>query len=125
QVYVQATNKNFDKAKAGGAEEAAKPEADDKTVWKVPVPKGAAVKGSDSALVTIVEFSEFQCPFCAKVLPTMEQLLKDYGDKVRIVFVDNPLPFHQRATPASMLAHEAMAQKGSKGFWEAHDLLFE
>jgi protein-disulfide isomerase len=125
QVYVQATNKNFDKTKAKGEEEGAQPEADDKTVWKVPVPKGAAVKGSDNALVTIVEFSEFQCPFCAKVLPTMDQLLKDYGDKVRIVFVDNPLPFHQRATPASTLAHEAMAQKGSKGFWAAHDMLFE
>src|SRR5690606_28335248 len=52
QVYVQATNKNFDNTKAKG-DERARPEADDKTVWKVPVPEGAAIKGSNNALVTI------------------------------------------------------------------------
>jgi protein-disulfide isomerase len=82
-------------------------------------------KGPVDAPVTIVEFSEFQCPFCSKVLPTVKKIMDDYKGKVRVVFMDNPLPFHKRALPASMLAHEAMAQKGMDGFWAAHDLLFE
>lgn len=125
QLYVAASKKNFDNKAKAGAEKRDKPEEDDKTVWKVELPKGAAQKGPDTALVTIVEFSEFQCPFCSRVIPTINKVLDDYGDKVRVVFLDNPLPFHKRATPASMLAHEAMAQQGQKGFWKAHDLLFE
>jgi protein-disulfide isomerase len=124
QVYVKLTNTN--KAKAPAAKDAPKkPEQDDKTVWKVPVNKADPVKGNKNAQVTIVEFSEYQCPFCSRVLPAVTQILDTYKDKVRVVFKDNPLPFHKRATPASMLAHEAMAQKGSKGYWAAHDLLFQ
>jgi protein-disulfide isomerase len=127
QVYVALSKKNFDntKAKADPAEAAKKPEEDDKSVWKVKLPKGAAVKGPATAPITIVVFSEYQCPFCARVLPTMKQIMDSYKDKVRLVFLDNPLPFHQRAIPASMLAHEAKAQKGMDGYWAAHDLLFE
>jgi protein-disulfide isomerase len=82
------------------------------------------VKGPADALVTIVEFSEFQCPFCTRVLPTLEQVMKEYAGKVRVVFKQRPLPFHKRATPASNFALEARAQKGDEGFWKAHDLLF-
>ncbi|MCA9621941.1 MAG: thioredoxin domain-containing protein, partial [Myxococcales bacterium] len=124
QLYVAASKQNF-QPQAKTDADAKKPEADDKTVWKVEIPKGAAQKGPDDALVTIVEFSEFQCPFCSRVLPTMKQVMDTYGDDVRIIFLDNPLPFHKRALPASMLAHEAMAEQGVKGFWKAHDLLFE
>jgi protein-disulfide isomerase len=125
QLYVALSKKNFsNKAKAGAADAKKKPEQDDKTVWKVTLPKGAAQKGPDTALVTIVEFSEFQCPFCSRVLPTTAKIQETYGDKVRILFLDNPLPFHKRAIPASILAHEAMAQKGNGGFWKAHDLMF-
>src|SRR5262249_32550032 len=73
---------------------------------------------------TIVEFSDFQCPFCNRVAPTLAEVLKHYGDKVRLVFKQNPLPFHPRAQPAAELALEARAQKGDAGFWAAHDLLF-
>ena len=97
---------------------------DDKTVWKVPLGESPQ-KGPATALVTIVEFSEFQCPFCTKVLPTLDALREQYGDKLRIVFKSNPLPFHPRAEPAAQLALEARAQKGDKGFWAAHDLIFK
>ncbi|MBW2459738.1 MAG: thioredoxin domain-containing protein, partial [Deltaproteobacteria bacterium] len=110
KVYVQLTNKN--KAKTPPKKDDKKPAKDDKTVWKVPVHKDNPVKGNPEALVTIVEFSEYQCPFCSRVNPTIKKLMDTYGDKVRIIFMDNPLPFHKRATPASMLAHEAKAQKG-------------
>ena len=94
----------------------------DKTVYKASVDKADASKGNPNALVTLVEFSEFQCPFCKKVIPTVEQVLKEYGDKVRLVFKHNPLPFHKNAFAAS----EATLCANVQGkFWEMHDKLFE
>jgi protein-disulfide isomerase len=128
KVYVKLANENKAKAPAAPAapdkkapEKAAE---DDKTVWKVPV-GSSAVKGNPNAVVTIVEFSDFQCPFCSRVEPTIEQVEKTYGDKVRLVWKHNPLPFHNRAEPASELTLEAKAEKGDKGFWAAHDLLWK
>jgi protein-disulfide isomerase len=79
-------------------------------------------KGSATAPVQIVEFSDFQCPFCSRVVPTMAQIQQAYGDKVSIVFRDFPLPMHQQATPAAEAAKCANAQGK---FWEYHDKLFE
>ncbi|WP_437818933.1 DsbA family protein [Sorangium sp. So ce1078] len=122
KVYAKLAAEN--KAKAPPQKDRERPQEDDKTVWKVPV-GDAPAKGPATALVTIVEWSDFQCPFCSKVVPTMEELLKTYGDKVRFVWKNNPLPFHQRAEPAAELAMEARAQKGEKGFWDAYDLLWK
>ena len=80
------------------------------------------VKGKANAAITIVEFSEFQCPFCSRVLPTLNQIQKQYGDKVRIVFKHNPLSFHKDAPLAAEAALAAAAQ--GKG-WEMHDLMFK
>jgi protein-disulfide isomerase len=93
---------------------------DPKTVYKVPIGDSHA-KGPDTAKVTIVEWSEFQCPFCTRVLPTIEQLRKDYGDDLRVVFKHNPLPMHNRAMAAAQAA-EAAGKQGK--FWEMHDILF-
>ena len=93
--------------------------------FKVPVTAAQPVKGSPDALVTIVEVSDFQCPFCKRVEPTMAQLLTDYPNKVRVVWRNNPLPFHSNAMPAAELAMEAMAQGGSEKFWKAHSKLFD
>ena len=58
--------------------------------------------GSKTALVTVVVFSDFQCPFCARVEPTLAQVRESYGpDKVRIVWKNEPLPFHDNAAPAA------------------------
>jgi protein-disulfide isomerase len=100
------------------------PEEDDKTVWKVPV-GDSPVKGSDNALVTIVEFSDFQCPFCKRVEDTLKKVSETYGDKVRLVWKHEPLSFHPRAEPAAEVTALAFKEKGSKGFWAAHDKLFE
>ena len=97
---------------------------DDVERYKVPVGDQPS-KGPDDALVTIVEFSEFQCPFCARVLPTVKQIEDTYGNDVRIVWRNLPLAFHQNADPAAQLAMEAYAQGGNEKFWEVHDLLFE
>ncbi|HEX7597230.1 MAG TPA: thioredoxin domain-containing protein, partial [Polyangia bacterium] len=85
------------------------------------VPFQGVPHGSSKALVTIVEFSDFQCPYCSRVLPTLEQLIKEYPDKVRVYFRQNPLPFHDKAP----LAAEAALAAGAQGkFWKMHDKLF-
>jgi protein-disulfide isomerase len=93
---------------------------DPKATYKV-VLGDAAVKGSADAKVTIVEWSDFQCPYCSKVNPTMAQIAKTYGDDVRIAFKHNPLPFHKQAEPAAIAA-EAAGRQGK--FWEMHDKMF-
>jgi protein-disulfide isomerase len=83
---------------------------------------GAPVKGSANAKVTIVEFSDFECPFCSRVLPTMKKVEEVYGDKVRVAFRQFPLesihPNARKAAQASLCAHD----QGK--FWEMHDALF-
>jgi protein-disulfide isomerase len=92
---------------------------------EVPLPTYAVPsKGSPRAQVVIQEFSDFQCPFCARVQPTLRQLMEAYGDRVRIVFRHRPLPMHSDAALAAEAAMEAFRQKGSNGFWTMHDLLF-
>ena len=89
--------------------------------YNVPVASGDPVRGGASAPVTIVEFSDFQCPFCSRVVDTVKQIEKAYGKKVRIQFRHNPLPFHDKA----QLAAEAGVAAGAQGkFWQMHDKLF-
>ncbi len=83
---------------------------------------GAPSMGPDDAKVTIVEFSDFQCPFCARVNPTLKQIREEYGDQVRVVFKHLPLAFHSKA-PAAHAASEAAHRQGK--FWEMHDKIFE
>ena len=72
--------------------------------------------------MTIVEFSDFQCPYCVRARPTVKQVREEYGDKVRFVFRHFPLDFHAQAQKAG----EATACAGEQGkFWEMHDLLWE
>jgi protein-disulfide isomerase len=87
----------------------------------VEVAAGDPVRGPATAQVTVVEYSDFQCPFCARVNPTLDRLRETYGDKIRLVFKDFPLPNHQQAPKASEAAHCA----GDQGkFWEMHDRIF-
>ncbi len=99
------------------------PSPDAHTVYRVPV-GNAPVRGPSDALVTIVIFSDFECPFCQRVTGTLARIEELYGADVRFVFRNNPLPFHQHAMPAAEAALEAYAQRGAHGFWQMHDLLF-
>ncbi|HEX9243994.1 MAG TPA: thioredoxin domain-containing protein [Anaeromyxobacter sp.] len=101
----------------------ARPTEDPKAVYRVPI-DGSPVKGPADALVTIVESSDFECPFCKRAAPTLKSLEEQYRGKVRFVFKHNPLPFHARATPAAIAAEEARAQGGDAKFWAMHDALF-
>jgi len=127
KVYPELVKKN---AQVSDQPAAQKPQdqqqpAEDKTIWNVPVYDDDPIKGPKDALVTIVEFSEFQCPFCKRVTETTKQILDTYANDVRIVWKDNPLPFHPRAMPAAIFARTVQKTKGEKAFWEAHDKLFE
>ena len=95
----------------------------DQTVYKVPL-GNAPAKGAADALVTIVEFSDFQCPFCSRVEPTIDQVMKTYGNDVRVLWKNNPLPFHEHAMDAALAANYA-GTKGADKFWAMHDTLFK
>ncbi len=83
--------------------------------------EGRPSLGPKNAAVTLVEFSDFHCPFCARVAPTLEQLMKNYAGKIRRVWRHYPLPFHagaEKTHEASECAHE----QGQ--FWQFHDKVF-
>jgi protein-disulfide isomerase len=79
------------------------------------------VRGSESAKITIVEWADFQCPFCVRVTPTLEKVAAEYGDKVRFGFKHLPLSMHSKARAAHQAA-EAAHRQGK--FWEMHDRIF-
>lgn len=100
-------------------------EPEDPTVWQVLVAADDPVRGPAHAPVTIVMWSDYQCPYCKLVESTLQEVRKAYGDQVRLVWKDNPLPFHERALPAALLARIAYALRGNETFWQVHDALFE
>jgi protein-disulfide isomerase len=91
----------------------------------VPVGPDDPVRGPVGALVTVVEFSDFECPFCKREAAIMKELLARYPDDVRLVWKDCPLPVHPNAEPAAELARAARASLGDDGFWRVHDALYE
>lgn len=91
---------------------------------RIPVGDSPALGRAD-ALVTLVVFSDFQCPFCARLLPTLAAARARYGDDLRVVFKHNPLPFHRFARPAAEAAQAVYAIAGADAFWRLHDALFE
>ncbi|MBL9042430.1 MAG: thioredoxin domain-containing protein [Myxococcales bacterium] len=89
---------------------------------KVQVATDGPAKGPKDAKVTIVEFSDFQCPFCSKGKKVMEEVVAKYGNKVRVVFRDFPLSFHDKAQKAAE-AGQCANEQGK--FWEMHDWMFD
>jgi len=83
---------------------------------------GQPALGAKDAKVTVVEYSDFQCPYCSKAVPVVHAMLKEYDGKVKLVYVNYPLQFHQYAYKAAE-ASECALDQGK--FWEYHDLLFE
>ena len=81
----------------------------------------APARGGNQPKVTIVEFSDFQCPYCGRARRTREHAAQGLRQRHRIVYRHNPLPFHDNAMPAALAAEAARAQGK---FWEMHDKLF-
>jgi protein-disulfide isomerase len=80
------------------------------------------ILGNSNAKVKIVEFSDFECPFCKSAHPTVKSLLQKYGDKVSLEYRYYPLSFHPNADRAAQAAQCALEQNK---FWELHDKMFE
>src|SRR5262249_6849792 len=92
----------------------------------VPLPaRPVPFRGGARAKVVIQEFGDFQCPFSKRVRSTFVEIMSTYGNKVKLVFRQKPLPMHPDAALAAEAALEVFKQKGSDGFWRMHDLLFE
>jgi protein-disulfide isomerase len=88
------------------------------------LPTNDPARGNLNAKVTVHEWSDFQCPFCGRVEPTVAQMMKDYGDRIKFVWHDLPLPMHPDAPLAAQAGREAYAQKGPSAFWAIHDKMF-
>ncbi|HXX29864.1 MAG TPA: thioredoxin domain-containing protein [Myxococcaceae bacterium] len=88
---------------------------------RVEVAATGPARGPANAKVTIVEFSDFQCPYCGAAFSTVEQLMQQYAGKVKLVFRQFPLPMHPQAAKA---AEASLCAADQGKFWEYHDLLF-
>src|SRR5258705_11531955 len=117
-------------AKLGAIEEAQKkmaparhgpPPEDYSKVYQLPIAE-SPVRGDADGPVTIVEFSDFQCPFCARAAPLIADVLKKYPKGVRFVYKQFPLPMHPMARPA---AQASLAAQEQGKFWEMHDVLVQ
>jgi protein-disulfide isomerase len=87
---------------------------------QVPMAAGTAIRGPKDASVLIVEYADYECPFCQQVQPALEKVLAEYGDRVAFSYRDAPLPMHANAQKAAEAKHCA----GNQGkFWEFHDRL--
>jgi protein-disulfide isomerase len=83
---------------------------------------GAPVLGPQNAPITLVEFSDFQCPYCAAAAPELDALLKAYPSQTKLIFKQFPLEMHSQAALAAAAA--VAAQRQGK-FWEMHNAMFE
>jgi protein-disulfide isomerase len=88
--------------------------------YEVTIPVDAIAKGPADAPITLVEFADFQCPYCRRAHPTVARLLAEYSDKILYVFRDYPLGFHKRAIPASVAARCANEQDK---YWDYYESL--
>ena len=85
--------------------------------------EGLPVRGATDALVTIIEFSDFQCPYCARSATVVEDLLEKHPEDVKFVFLHFPLDFHSWAKPAA-IASVCAAEQSDEAFWALHDSYF-
>ena len=83
---------------------------------------GGYVRGNKNAKIKLVEFSDFECPFCTRAYPIVQAILDKYGDKISLEYRHNPLNFHPNAQKAAE-ASECAGEQGK--FWEMHDAIFK
>jgi protein-disulfide isomerase len=115
-------DKTVQQIKAAPPAAPARPQVDPNKTYTIPL-TNAPTKGSDAAKVTVVEFADYQCPFCGQAEGLMKQVLEAYPNDVRVVYKQFPLT---TIHPQAMLAAKAALAAGRQGkYWEMHDLLFE
>lgn len=129
EKFIEVVNKAAREAQSKGAEKAAQEEStkrdeEFKNPLKPVIDESRAIAGSASAPITIVEYSDFECPYCSRGFQTVNEVKKAYGDKVRLVFKHLPLEFHPKAMPAAKY-FEAIARQSAEKAYKWHDLIFE
>ena len=127
--FLDVVNKAAKKAQASRRGDQAKAEKErmDKEFAnpkKPEIDEKRAIFGPSSAPITIVEYSDFECPFCTQGYKTVKQIMETYGDKVRVVYKHLPLDFHPMAMPAAQY-YEAIALQSTSKAKKFHDLVFE
>lgn len=91
-----------------------------------PVDDTDHIRGNKDAAVTLIEYSDFECPFCGQFKPTVDQVMEEFGDDVRLVYRHFPLEsIHPNARPAAVASECVAELKGEEAFWSYHDVLFE
>jgi protein-disulfide isomerase len=94
----------------------------DTTIYNVEIGSSPTI-GPKDAPVTIVEFADFQCPYCAREYPKIKKILEEYPDKVRFVFKHYPLNMHKKAKPVHAATELARLEGGTETFWKMHDMI--
>jgi len=127
--FIEVVNKAAREAQSKGAEKAAQEETakrdeEFKNPLKPEIEQGRAISGPADAKITIVEYSDFQCPYCTRGYQTINEVKKAYGNQVRFVFKHLPLDFHPLAMPAAKY-FEAVARQDHAKAYKFHDLIFE
>jgi len=110
-------------------DDACRPAEDDARPWEtrsygMTVPPDAPRRGTDRPRVVIQVFSDFECPFCARAVPTMDRVIEEYGACVQVVWRQRPLNYHEHAVLAARASSEVHHQAGDAAFWRFHDRLF-
>lgn len=127
--FIEVVNKaaqEAQKVSANNAQEDEKKARDEefKNPLKPELEAGRVIFGNKDAAVTIFEYSDFQCPYCSRGYQTIQQVRKEYGDKVRVVFKHLPLEFHEMAMPAAKY-FEAIAIQSADKAEKFHDMVFQ
>ncbi len=128
EKFIEVVNKAAREAQSKGAEKAAKEEGSKrdeefKNPLKPEIEENRAIWGPKDAPITVVEYSDFQCPYCSRGYQTIEEVKKAYAGKVRFVFKHLPLDFHPLAMPAAKY-FEAIARQSSEKAYQFHDMIF-
>lgn len=89
-----------------------------------PVTDDDYIRGNKNAKVVLVEYSDFECPFCASFHPTMEKIIEEYGDKIAWVYRHYPLSFHPQAMPSAQASECVAKEAGKDAFWKFADTIF-
>ena len=127
--FIEIVNKAAQEAQKAGADKAQEEEkksreAEFSNPLKPDIEEARVIFGNKSAPITIVEYSDFQCPYCSRGYQTVQQVRKEYGDKVRVIFKHLPLDFHPLAMPAAKYFEAIAKQDGAKAE-KFHDMVFE
>ena len=97
---------------------------DPNKVYQIKLTGNEAVKGSKNPKVTIIEFSDFQCPFCSKAFSTVESVAAKYKGDVQVVYKNFPLSFHKEAKPAALVAYAVKKLYGDEKFFQLAAILY-